>query len=828
MTAAAERGTALGDLDRALGPVRRLIRYALTPGARPRFVEANARRLLEPAVGLPLPSALRERLDEVIAEFDNFDAMPLEVQRQRLSSVYAGLARIDAIVGLPLPRARFRAIRKPVQRDEPEVAPDPVAETAAPKSAPAVRRAPKRSVDLSTPLSSLVTASVASAMAEQGLVTLQDVVQLPPTDREVLSIDGAGRPLEGEGRVAVGGRIRGSWTVLRAGVAPQTWTRVEGAGSVSVAWRTPIGAPWLDLDRRVVVVGVHHGGELRDAEVVAASDASVSVPRYELDGVEDAVIRALIALWSAHGAPVRDPLAAHAKAYELVTRQEALVGIHHVEEAARRRMAFDEAFYAQLAGLLSRQGGARGLPQSVVHGFAGHVSQTLELVLDDPQQRCLEDIKRDLRSPAPMRRVLTGEVGLGRGLVGLMAAAQVAEGRNQVLILADDDVSAATRHLFSEPVLHQGDISSRLVGSSLTGSQREAIRRGDIQVLFGPIDLLEQELEFRRLGLVVAVEREQWGRASRLHQRLSSPRPDLLVIPSVPVGPRLLLTAYADHDVSHLVNPERRAARILVHPAQQRERAYVHLREVVAAGRQAVVVFPMVRGRDALDVRGALRLVRALEDELLQGLRVGVDHGDMPPDERRRVLNDFAHRRTQVLVSTTRIEEGPQLPGPSLVVVEQAESVEAWRLHRIIGFFSRSAHPADAILVGGDLATESAFNQLRRLQEAPSGMALTELRVEASGLRESVTDGAAPLPTFSWLELDRDIELVTDGREAAAQILAEDSGLRRGQNQEILRELVHRWTDLWPEAPPDEWAPPKLESMGDGPRRRRRRRRRRR
>ncbi|MEO0604263.1 MAG: hypothetical protein AAF211_22700, partial [Myxococcota bacterium] len=194
-----------------------------------------------------------------------------------------------------------------------------------------------------------------------------------------------------------------------------------------------------------------------------------------------------------------------------------------------------------------------------------------------------------------------------------------------------------------------------------------------------------------------------------------------------------------------------------------------------------------------------------------------------------RVHADFQHRRLQVLVCTSRIEDGPALPSARTVVVEQAESVDAWRLHRIIGFFSRSRRPAEAWLVAGEHASPEATARLERLQKAPSGVALTETLAELSGVNKVVTDHGIPLPELTWLDLDRDLDWVLLARKEARAILDADSGLRRGSHADLALELLGRWSRFWPQGGDERWGPPEIKpaSAPEGRRRRRRRRRRR-
>jgi ATP-dependent DNA helicase RecG len=401
----------------------------------------------------------------------------------------------------------------------------------------------------------------------------------------------------------------------------------------------------------------------------------------------------------------------------------------------------------------------------------------------------------------------------------------VTEEKAQVAVVCADVTDAENRFLHTEPILREEVLVARLVLGAPTGAMRDAVKRGEVHVVFGTSDLLEHPIEFRRLGLVVAFEREPWGRASALHASLPAPRPDLLVFTAVPVGPRVLSTAYADHNVSVVVDPERRPALITVVRADERGRAYARVREVVGAGAQALVVVPMVDGRDAVEIPDALRLVRALEADALAGISVGLLHGAMPREERARVHDDFQHRRVQVLVSTTRVEDAPALPGAQVVVVEQADRIDQIRLHRIIGFFSRARRHGEAVLVVGELAEPDAAARIERIVAAPNGFQLTEALVVLRGIDRTITPGAPPLPRTTWLDWDADRDLVLAARDEAHRLLRADPGLRRGAHADLARELKARWTRLWPESP--EWTCLLRDEPAPEPRRKRRRRRRR-
>ncbi|MCB9698246.1 MAG: hypothetical protein H6738_15815 [Alphaproteobacteria bacterium] len=873
----------LRDLDRAMAPVRRMVAWALSPRGRPSpYLGANLRPHAARALGLALPEALLSPLAEMDAALARLDAA--EDPRVVLSEVYSLLARVDALAGLPM-RASFRPVHKPrrVQVEEPPPAPPPapapVAEAGTQATAPAPRAeapaptpAPRAETQAPAPTPSTPVERVeeedeeedegptefagdlghalvdlvgcppalASGLAAAGVETVRDLAWLRPSRIEDLgSVHGAGRDLpEGLERGAVGGRIASHWKVLLPDGSAQRWSRVRGAGPMAVRWSS-VAAP-VDIGQKVVVAGtvVGHGegAVLVDAECVTADDHVARLVCWGLADTDDGEMRALWATLQPQLGQVRDPLHpdALARAGGLSTLGAALVEAQiQGAEPGRRRMAFDEALMVQLAGILPRlqPGRDRGLGHTILHEHVARLGQTMDMVLGDSAQAALEDIKRDIRRSFPMRRVLVSEVGAGRGRVALLAAVIATESKSQVLVIGSDATDAENRFLHAEPVLRELGLVGRILGpGGVGGAQRDAIRRGEVHVVFCAADTLatQEPLEFRRLGLAIAFEREPWGAAAVWHAALPAPRPHLLVVPVVPVGPRVLSTAYADFHLSVVRQEGRRPARIALCPASERVTAYHQIREAVERGDQGVVVFPMVDGRDALEIPEALRVVRALEGDALRGLKVGLLHGAMPREEQARVHEDFSHRRISVLVSTTRVEDAPSVPGAAVVVVEQADRVEQWRLHRIIGYFSRSVRPARAILVVGENAEADAAARIDRVVSAPDGFRLTESLVQLRGTDRCVVPGSTPPASWRWFEPDVDLDLLLAARDEAHRMLRADPGLRRAGHADIAQHLRARWGSFWPDAEELGWACLLQKDAAVEPRRKRRRRRRKR
>ncbi len=759
--------------------------------------------------------------------------------RMALEALFSELTRLDAVLGLPAPRRLLTPNKRRYERQvEAPVAPEH-------KAARGVSKAPRAEVAAPAPVAPPAPswngdprALVDDVLPGAGLPTLSigELVSLPTTGHEpVDGVHGAGRDLPQEGLVAVGGRVRSHTTVCHPDGTRTERLLLMGAGPLWCCW--PSGrmphASLLPPDGRVVLVGREQGGELVDAEVVV--DGTAARPRYQnVEGSDDPpldelrVREALVRL-----APLlprlRDPVGADTLAkLGLLGRGAALGAAQDArpesQEESRRRMAFDEALLVALGMAGQSERAERGLPHRITLGGVATL-QRHGVDLTDQQQLVFEDITRDLRRSTPMRRVITGEVGSGKGTIALLAMSVVAEGKGQVLVVGPDASESDHRFLHTEPLLRELGLVARRVADEPSSSMTDAIRRGEVHVVFGTDALLEADIPFRRLGLVVSVERFPFGRSALA--TLAAPRPDLLVVTQVPVGASVLTAAYGDFEVSVVRDAQRRPAAIEVAQATGRGRAYEVLRDAVARGQQGTVLFPRVRGTDALAFSDARRVVQALEASELQGCCVALLHGQQSIEEQRRVFDDFRHRRVDVLVTTLALEDGPSIPGLVATVVEQADHIEQWRLHRVIGFLSTSLMASVAVLVVGEHASSDAEARIQRVLDAHDGYALTEARVQVRGLAACVADGGPPPPTFEALSWNDDMALVLAARAEAHRLLRADPNLRRGSHQELARELRERWSELWPDADASWTCPFTGDGVGTDRKRRRRRRRRR-
>ncbi len=817
-------------LDLALAPLRRLLVFALAPvgGAEPaRHLESNALRWLDRAVALA-DEAEGHALAEIRSQVIGIDTA--SDRHERLGAMFQELTRFDALHGLPLPAGVRAFVDRPVERSparERSEAPPPARQPEVDRRA-SPGPAPRRLSDVNpeTRLDTLLPGPLAEALLGAGLEFVSDLATLVPEGEEVLSpIHGAGRPIP-PGRVAVGGRVARRWAVA----SPRGTTAfaiLTGADRATLQWvDTPRQLQDLALaalvpNSRAVVVGHWEGGVLREPEVVHPGGGDNepedrrTVRLAAVTGIEARLFRAALHLLTGALGRLREVLPAElVSAAGLIPHGEALTGVHLRGSAeGRRRLAFEEALLLQLALAWTRFSGARerGISHPLQHTLLARVAAQLGLGLSDEAALAFEDVKRDLRRSASGMRVVSGSTEIGARLA-LHACILVAESRAQVFVACPDSVTAEERLTEMEPALREAGFVARCFVGEPSRANREALRRGEIHVVFAAPDSVPVDLEWRRLGLVVVFERAPFGGLTRqVATDGRAGRPDLLVVAGSSVSWATAVLAWPGFDVTHLA-VARRPVHLEIAPATHRAGVYARA-AARAPQEQVLVTFPLVGGSDALDLRDGLRLVRALESDGFSGTRVALYHGSMSREERTRVAEDVALHRVDVVVATTRYEEGGPLGRITAVLVEQAQSEDPSRVRKLVGI--PRGPGAWVALIHGD--------------DAPSPSWMT-------GLTEEPRTSAVGAPQLRWAGDDA---IGWEARRVAHELLLEDPGLRR--LPELARQIRERWSEWFPRAedaaegegddPEDDGAipcpvPEGIAAGGEKKRRRRRRKKR--
>ncbi|WP_406674197.1 ATP-dependent DNA helicase RecG [Nonomuraea sp. N2-4H] len=572
-----------------------------------------------------------------------------------------------------------------------------------------------------------------------------------------------------------------------------------------------------------------------ESEASAEEFAAAPVPIYPAgkDLTPWAIRRAVGVVLDTLG-PLDDPLPAELRArHGLQDLGDALVAIHRPKDfsdvgRARKRLKFDEAFVLQ-AVLLQRRQAATALPAKPrprrPDGILAAFDERLPFSLTEGQTKVGEEIAADLASEHPMHRLLQGEVGAGKTVVALRAMLQVVDAGGQAALLAPTEVLAQQHHRSITTMLGdlaQGGMFGGTAVTLLTGSMGAAARRsalldaasGTAGIVVGTHALLQEHVQFADLGLVVVDEQHRFGVEQRdaLREKADGGRPHVLVMTATPIPRTVAMTVFGDLEVSTLSQLPSGRAPITTHvvPAAEKphylERTWQRVREEVALGRQAYIVCPRIgdlegdegdMGAAADDERLLLLAVLDVAEMLTQGpfsdLRVGTLHGKLPPEEKEAIMRAFTRGELDVLVATTVIEVGVDVPNSSVMIIMDADRFGVSQLHQLRGRVGRGGLPGLCLLVTDFPEGTPARARLDAVAATLDGFELS--RVDLEQRREGDVLGAAQSgkrSSLKLLQLLRDEEVIATAREEAAALLAGDPELKRheGLRAEIGRLLA--------------------------------------
>jgi ATP-dependent DNA helicase RecG len=473
---------------------------------------------------------------------------------------------------------------------------------------------------------------------------------------------------------------------------------------------------------------------------------------------------------------------------DLPSRRAALFAVHfppqdvslgalnRFETAAQRRLIFEEGFSFHV-GVLARRRRVMAESKSTVVRVDDRVRESARRVLPFKltagQRQALKEIVDDLQRPHPMNRLLQGDVGAGKTIVALLAALVAMENDLQVAFMAPTEI-LAEQHVANISRLLQ---ASRFRVALLTGSTSAAVRKvllaeiaqGLTHLVIGTHALVQGDVQFARLGFVVIDEQHRFGVLQRATLRSKGERPDVLVMTATPIPRTLALTLYGDLDVSVIRDtpPGRQPIRTVAKPDSRRDEVYEFVRRQLDAGRQAYIIYPLVEESEKVDLKAATGMADHLAAEVFPNYHVGLVHGRLKPDGKDRVMKAFAAGEIQVLVSTTVVEVGVDVPNASVMLVEHAERFGLSQLHQLRGRVGRDRHQSYCFLFYQSPLSDDARERLRAMTETTDGFEIAERDLRLRGAGDFFGTRQAGLPTFRLIDLVRDRELLESARREA-------------------------------------------------------------
>jgi ATP-dependent DNA helicase RecG len=654
----------------------------------------------------------------------------------------------------------------------------------------------------------------AKAAAALGLETVGDLLEhLPHTHRDR-------RETRSVAALGVGEEATVAVTVRSVTVRPmrnRRQKRIEArvhdeTGPMVAVW---FNQPWLARQLGEGTQLLLHG-KLRkrnqfwvtEHEVIGASaDAGVHtlglVPVYPAtQGISAERLRSLT--WENY-ALIRDivePLPGRLRAAEnLAERPAALAAAHFPDrpedpEDARTRLAFEELFLLELALAGRRRARAERTRARELAGTGELVDPWLEALPFAPtgdQRRAFEQIDRDVSSSRPMQRLLMGEVGSGKTVIALRAMLRATEAGAQAAFMAPTE-TLAEQHMATIDRLLGGLVPvGLLTGATPARRRRELLDRlasGELGMIVGTHALIEPTVEFRALGLVVVDEQHRFGVRQRAALDAKGGEglvPHALHMTATPIPRTLALTAYGDLDVTiirELPAGRRPVATYAVDGARARARAYERIREEIAKGRQCFVVCPLVEESEALQAKAATVEAERLAATEFRGLRVELIHGQMPTKRKQEAMAAFAAGEADVLVATSVIEVGIDVPNASVMLIEAAERYGISQLHQLRGRIGRGEHESLCILFG-----DPSLPRLEAVANERDGFKLAEIDLRLRGAGEVLGTRQHGLPEFRVARLPEDLALLERARERARELMGADPELEHPENA-LLREAA--------------------------------------
>lgn len=490
----------------------------------------------------------------------------------------------------------------------------------------------------------------------------------------------------------------------------------------------------------------------------------------------------------------------------LVGLAQALHDIHFPADegalaAARRRLAFDDVFLLQLglALLRARVARARGLAMDPPGTLVARLRATLPWPLTAAQERVWQEIRRDMAAPAPMHRLLQGDVGSGKTLVAALAVLTAVEAGYQAALMAPTEILAEQHYLTLRELLEPLGVAVTLLTSSVKGRERgrrrAAVAAGEVGCVVGTHALLQEDVAFRRLGLAVVDEQHRFGVTQRARLKAKGAHPDLLVMTATPIPRTLALTLYGDLDVSVLdeLPPGRRPVRTVARTEARRAEIYRFIGDQVRQGRQAYVVYPLVEESEAVDLKAATDMARELAEHVFPDLTVGLLHGRLSVEDKEAIMRRFKAGEIHVLVSTTVIEVGIDVPNAAVMLIEHAERFGLSQLHQLRGRVGRGPWPSYCILLHGPHLTDEARRRIQTMVETTDGFRIAEADLALRGPGEFFGTRQSGLPRFRVADLLRDAPLLALARREAQALVAHDPDLRAPEHAPLRQCLLARW-----------------------------------
>jgi len=480
---------------------------------------------------------------------------------------------------------------------------------------------------------------------------------------------------------------------------------------------------------------------------------------------------------------------------------EDIDALNSFRSPSQRSLVFDEFFFFEMGMALKRESNImeRGISFPTGGELVERFYGILPFTLTAAQKRVIGEIEADMRGESPMNRILQGDVGSGKTAVSMAAMATACDSGYQTAIMAPTEILAAQHH---RNIRHWSE-SLGLKTVLLTGSMKSrehrnvlgAIEAGEIDIVIGTHALIQEGVSFKQLGLAVIDEQHRFGVMQRAALRNKGENPDVLVMTATPIPRTLAMTVYGDLDISVIdeMPPGKRPVKTRLFYEKDRQRVYDIIGQELGKGNQAFIVYPLVEESEKMDLKDATTMAAHLQGDIFPDRRVGLIHGKMKNSEKDAVMASFMEQALDILVATTVIEVGIDIPSASLMIIEHAERFGLSQLHQLRGRVGRGNVPSGCILIAHHQGTEDARKRLRIMEETTDGFKIAEEDLAIRGPGEFMGIRQSGLPDFRIANVVRDGRILNDARREAFAVINADPTLSRREHRPLREVLMQRW-----------------------------------
>lgn len=779
-------------------------------------LEVFYKNLCETAISLPIPKEMAERLKELKGLFIGFDDLSLSSKKE---CILKGLRIIESIKSSSVSTigGSLQSVRE--------------GEACSFEPFLSFKEVKERLEILSTPIERIdgVGKRIAERLKKKGLKTVEDILHFLPIRYEDR------RRLKGIRELRVGEREVFSGEVLLTGEVSYGRKKVfevvigDGSGIIKAKWfnyNPKVMAKRFKKGERLILYGEIKGFGLQkevhhpEIEVLKEGERSDSlhfnsiVPIYsQIEGIHQKQLRRIIkgVVERYANSAIGIVPARIKKSHNLMELTSAIKEIHFPSSMEgiesrnwlpRKTLIFEELFSLEVGLAMRKRESSleRGISFNTASSLVKRLKEHLPFNLTPAQERVLKDIERDMASPHQMNRLIQGDVGSGKTILAFMAALIAIENGYQVAIMAPTEILAEQHYRNSKVFLEGFGISIGLITSKLTKSQKEEalynIRSGRTDLVIGTHALIQGGVEFKSLGLVIIDEQHRFGVIQRAALRQKGVSPDCLVMTATPIPRTLAMTVFGDLDVSIIdeLPPGRQPIVTKIFRERDRKDVYDIIAREVSSGRQAYIVYPLVEESEELDLKDATRMAEYLKGCVFPGYSIGLIHGRLKPMEKDAIMDGFKRGAIKILVTTTVVEVGIDVPNATVMVIEHAERFGLAQLHQLRGRVGRGEHPSYCLLLVYKVGSEDTYKRLKVMETTQNGFVIAEEDLKLRGPGDFLGTRQSGIPDLIHANLIEDCSLLQKAREAAFDFVNDDFYTSSNETNRAIKEIVRlRW-----------------------------------